>query len=77
MVTPSALLPVFLIAGVAGAAIAQHDEAEARAACKSDYEKLCADLIPGGRRIARCLESNVGRLHANCKSFIEAHTKKN
>jgi hypothetical protein len=51
MVTRSAFLSIVLIAGVAGAAIAEDEEAEARAACKTDYQKLCADVIPGGGRI--------------------------
>jgi hypothetical protein len=77
MVTRSAFLSIVLIAGVAGAAIAENEEAEARAACKTDYQKLCADVIPGGGRIQKCLESNVNKLDAACKTFIEANTKRN
>ena len=77
MVTRSVFLSVVLIAGVAGAAIAEDEEAEARAACKADYEKLCADVIPGGGRIQKCLESNMDKLDAACKTFIEANAKKN
>ena len=77
MLTRSALLSVVLVAGIAGAAIAEDEEAEARAACKADYEKLCADVIPGGGRIQKCLESNMDKLDSACKTFIETHTKKN
>jgi len=77
MVTRSVFLSVVLIAGVAGAAIAEDEEAEARAACTSDYQKLCADVIPGGGRIQKCLESNMDKLDAACKTFIEANAKKN
>ena len=78
MVTRSAFLSIVLIAGVAGAAIAEEEEeAEARAACKTDYQKLCADVIPGGGRIQKCLESNADKLDAACKTFIEANTKQN
>ncbi len=77
MVTRSVFLSVVLIVGVAGAAIAEDEEAEARAACASDYQKLCADVIPGGGRIQRCLESNMDKLDAACKTFIEANAKKN
>ncbi len=77
MVTRSAFLSIVLIAGVAGAAIAEDEEAEARAACTTDYQKLCADVIPGGGRIQKCLESNADKLDAACKTFIEANTKQN
>lgn len=77
MVTRSVFLSIVLIAGVAGTAIAEDEEAEARAACTSDYQKLCADVIPGGGRIQKCLESNMDKLDAACKTFIEANAKKN
>jgi hypothetical protein len=77
MLTRSAFLSVVLIAGVTGAAVAEDEEAEARAACTADYQKLCADVIPGGGRIQKCLESNMDKLDAACKTFIEANAKKN
>ena len=77
MVTRTTFLSIILIAGVTGAAVAEDEEAEARAACTSDYEKLCADVLPGGGRIQKCLESNMDKLDSACKTFIEANVKKN
>ena len=62
MVTRTTFLSIILIAGVTGAAVAEDEEAEARAACTSDYEMLCADVLPGGGRIQKCLESNMDKL---------------
>ncbi len=77
MVARSTFLSIVLIAGVTGAAVAEDEEAEARAACTTDYQKLCADVFPGGGRIQKCLESNMDKLDSACKTFIEANAKKN
>ncbi len=36
-------------------ASAQEITAAQRAACKSDYEKFCSNVMPGGGRIVACL----------------------
>jgi hypothetical protein len=42
---------------------------EARAvmqACRSDYDRLCNDVTPGGGRILACLQSHAGQLTPSC-----------
>jgi hypothetical protein len=40
-------------------------------ACKSDIDKFCAKVQPGGGRIARCLEDNSGSLSLRCVSSLK------
>jgi len=71
MVTRTALLSVLLIAGVAGAAIAQDEETEVLAACTSEYVQFCSNVIPGRGRLKKCLRSNISRLSAACKAQVQ------
>jgi hypothetical protein len=39
-------------------------------ACKPDIQKFCADLHPGGGRIAQCLLANKERLSPACRDDL-------
>ncbi len=46
---------------------------EARAvmqACRSDYDRLCSDVAPGGGRILACLQSHAGQLTSPCAQTL-------
>ena len=46
-----------------------HQRFEAmRAACQPDVEKFCADVTPGGHRIAACLRAHASELSQACQA---------
>ncbi|MFN3855471.1 MAG: cysteine rich repeat-containing protein [Phreatobacter sp.] len=44
---------------------------EARQACGSDVQRLCAGTAPGGGRILQCLKARTADLSPTCRSFLE------
>lgn len=42
-----------------------------RDACRSDYDRFCASVRPGGGRILQCLESHAGDLVPACRTALE------
>ena len=40
---------------------------EAKQACAPDIEKFCADVIPGGGRLIKCLKPHFGELTPACR----------
>lgn len=38
--------------------------------CRADVEKFCADVKPGGGRIAACLKKNAAQLSPACKERV-------
>jgi hypothetical protein len=44
---------------------------EAMTACLADRNRLCADVVPGGGRIARCLAAKSEALSPACRTQME------
>ena len=40
--------------------------------CRADAADLCADVVPGGGRIAACLYAHMDRLRPGCHEAVEA-----
>jgi hypothetical protein len=40
--------------------------------CKSDVERLCKGLRPGGHRIIRCLKARVAELSPACSAALRS-----
>ena len=38
--------------------------------CRSDYDRLCSGVIPGGGRILACLQSHAGALSRPCAAVM-------
>ncbi len=57
-----------------GSALAQ--TADARGACKVDYDKFCAGIAPGGGRIVACLNGKRDQLSDSCKKALDSRPKK-
>jgi Cysteine rich repeat len=49
---------------------------EARAACESDIQALCAGVQPGGGRILACLKEHKDKVSDPCKVAIVKATQK-
>lgn len=43
--------------------------------CKGDYDKLCANVTPGGGRIIACFQKHAAELSPSCKSALLAQKK--
>jgi hypothetical protein len=50
----------------------QAQVAAIRSACRSDYQKNCAGVPPGGAAALQCLEKNKSKLSANCEKAVSA-----
>jgi cysteine rich repeat protein len=44
----------------------------AKAACQPDVAKFCADVKPGGHRVAACLRDHASELSEACQAAIPA-----
>ncbi len=48
---------------------------EAKQACAPDIARFCADVVPGGGRLIRCLEPHAGELTPACREKTESILK--
>ena len=53
----------------------QQAVADARAACETDIQKLCAGVKPGGGRILVCLKQHKDQVSDGCKQAVAKATK--
>jgi predicted aspartyl protease len=60
--------------GISGAAFAQTPTADQRGACKTDYEKFCSGIAPGGGRIVACLSKQRDQLSNSCTKALYPET---
>ena len=58
---------------LSGSALAQ--SADPRGACKTDYDKFCVGIAPGGGRVVACLEGKRDQLSATCKAALDSRKK--
>lgn len=48
--------------------------AEQKAACKTDYEKFCSGVVPGGGRLIQCLSKHISDLSPECQKVVRANS---
>ena len=63
-----------VVAAISGAASAQ--SSDPRGACKADYDKFCAGIVPGGGKIIACLNAKRDQLSESCKTALDGRKKK-
>jgi hypothetical protein len=56
-----------------GPALAQ--TADPRGACKTDYDKYCGGVAPGGGRVVACLSKQRAQLSDACKRALDSRKK--
>jgi hypothetical protein len=56
-----------------GAPFALAQTAAEQAACRADFEKLCAGTKPGGGRVLACLSKQKDKLSDGCRQVVEKH----
>jgi len=65
--------------GFSGAAFSQSalaQTADPSGACKTDYDKYCAGVAPGGGRVVACLSKQRAHLSDTCKKVLDSRKKK-
>jgi|HubBroStandDraft_6_1064221.scaffolds.fasta_scaffold50379_3 Cysteine rich repeat len=65
---------VFLTASLLATSAMAQTAAE-RAACRSDFQKLCKGIKPGGGRVLACLSQQRDQLGDACRKVVDAHAQ--
>jgi hypothetical protein len=53
-------------------ASAEDARGRAKQACKADYSRFCAAILPGGGRVRQCLGDNYAALSPACKQVLDS-----
>jgi len=61
---------LLVVASLFGLTMAQAEEHEKAGACRSDAQKFCKGVQPGGGRIAMCLKQHESELSSGCRERI-------
>jgi hypothetical protein len=69
--TPAASAPKAAAAAPAGKP-SSAQIAAIRSACRTDYQRSCASVPPGGAAALNCLEQNKAKLSASCQRAVNA-----
>ncbi|MBR0813323.1 MULTISPECIES: hypothetical protein [Bradyrhizobium] len=64
-----------IVVAVAFSGLASAQSSDPRGACKTDYDKFCAGIAPGGGIVA-CLNGKRDQLSATCKAALDGRKKK-
>jgi hypothetical protein len=64
---------IAFVVAFSGAASSQ--SADPRGACKADYDKFCAGIMPGGGKVIACLNAKHDQLSATCKTVLDSRKK--
>ncbi len=56
----------------AAAQVTDAQRSAIRSACRSDYQKNCASVTPGGAEALQCLQKNIASLSSACASAVHA-----
>jgi hypothetical protein len=70
------LFSLMAIGLLATAGTAQADEGDLRKYCKSDIERLCKGIAPGGGRLMECLKKNEKSMTVGCAQALQQLKKK-
>ena len=61
---------ILFVIAFSGSASAQ--AADSRGACKTDYDKFCVGIAPGGGRVVACLNKQRDQLSDACKKALDS-----
>jgi len=64
-----------VVGAVVAAATASAQTAAEQKACKADFQKYCAGVVPGGGRVIACLQKQMSKLSPDCQKVVQTYAK--